>query len=107
MPRPAASAQPAPTGNSAGVAELQQIREQLAMIATRAGGIRTSLQTLQRSQAANGMNLRGDMQEAASLMNTYLEASNAALHAGDAASAKSFMDKAERQVEKLEKFLNR
>jgi outer membrane biosynthesis protein TonB len=104
---PPAPAQPAPAGNSAGAAELQQIREQLAMIATRAAGIRASLQTLQRSQAASGMNLRGDMQEAASLMNTYLEGSNAALQAGDAASARSFMDKAERQVEKLEKFLNR
>ena len=40
-------------------------------------------------------------------MTTYLEGSNSALNAGDAASAKSFLDKAERQIEKLEKFLNR
>jgi serine/threonine-protein kinase len=88
-------------------AELMQMREQLAMLGTRAGGIRSSLQTLQRSQAASGLNLRGDMQEAAGLMTTYLEGSNSALNAGDAASAKSFLDKAERQIEKLEKFLNR
>jgi len=87
--------------------ELQQAREQLAMLGVRAAGIRTSLQTLQRSQAASGLNLRGDMQEASSLMTTYLEGANAALNDGNAAQAKNFMDKAERQVEKLEKFLNR
>jgi len=77
------------------------------MLGVRAAGIRTSLQTLQRSQAASGLNLRGDMQEASSLMTTYLEGANAALNDGNAAQAKNFMDKAERQVEKLEKFLNR
>jgi hypothetical protein len=106
-PQTAAPPQAAPAPNPGNRAELQQLREQLAMLATRAGGIRTTLQTLQRSQAASGQNLRGDMQEAASLMNSYMEGSNAALNAGDAAQAKSFMDKAERQVEKLEKFLNR
>ena len=43
----------------------------------------------------------------ASMMNSYLGGANSAIAAGDAASAKSFMEKAERQVEKLEKFLNR
>jgi hypothetical protein len=99
---------PAPQSSpAASRAELQEIREQLAMLGVRAGGIRSSLQSLQRSQAASGMNLRGDMQEAANLMNTYLDGAAAALNAGDAGPAKSFMEKAERQVEKLEKFLNR
>jgi serine/threonine-protein kinase len=87
--------------------ELQQAREQLAMLGARAGGIRTSLQSLQRSQAASGLNLRGDMQEASNLMTTYLDGANAALNDGNATQAKSFMDKAERQIEKLEKFLGR
>jgi hypothetical protein len=101
-------AQPAPAqAPAASHAELQQAREQLAMLGVRAGGIRASLQTLQRSQAASGLNLRGDMQEAASLTTTYLEGAHAALNDGNAAQAKSFMDKAERQIEKLEKFLNR
>ena len=62
---------------------------------------------MQRQQAASGMNLRGDMQEAANLMNSYLEGANAALNAGDLPAARTFADKAERQLEKLEKFLNR
>ena len=95
----------APKGPSR--AELQEMREHLAMLNVRAGGIRTSLQTLQRSQAASGLNMRGDMQDAANLMNTYLSGADAAMNASDTASAKSFADKAEKQVEKLEKFLNR
>lgn len=40
-------------------------------------------------------------------MDSYLQGANAAAHAGDAASAKSFLHKAERRVARLEKFLNR
>ena len=112
VPRPAvqqqqpAQQQPAaPSGPSR--AELQQVRESLALVGVRASGIRTSLQSLQRSQAASGLNLRGDMQAAANLMTTYLDGAEAALNASDVAQARSFLDKAEPQVQKLEKFLNR
>ena len=105
-PQPAAPRQAvAPAGPSR--AELQEVREHLALLGVRSSGVRTSLDSLQRSQAARGMSLRGDMQEAATLMGTYLEGASAALNAGDIAQSKSFADKAERQLEKLEKFLNR
>jgi len=97
--------QPAASGPSR--AELQQVREHIALLGVRAAGIRTSLESLQRSQAASGMSLRGDMQQAATLMTTYLEGADAALNAGDVVQSRSFADKAERQVEKLEKFFNR
>jgi eukaryotic-like serine/threonine-protein kinase len=100
----AAPPQAAPAPNRA---ELQKSREQLMMLGTRAAGIRSSLQSMQRSQAAGGMSLRGDMQEAASLMNSYMEGATAALNAGDLDAVKSFSEKAERQIEKLEKFLGR
>ena len=99
--------QPRAASSAASREEIQAVSEQFMLLNTRAGGIRTSLQTLQRSQAARGLNLRGDMQDAASMMDSYMGAANSAIDAGDAASAKSFMEKAERQVEKLEKFLNR
>jgi serine/threonine-protein kinase len=95
----------APAGPSR--AELQEVRESLALIGVRASGIRTGLQSLQRTQAASGMNLRGDMQAAANLMDTYLDGAQAALNARDVEQAKIFLDKAEPQVQKLEKFLNR
>ena len=40
-------------------------------------------------------------------MDSYMRGAADALHASDAASAKDLMDKAERQVEVLEKLLNR
>jgi len=95
----------APAGPSR--AEMQAAREHLAMLSVRAGSVRNSLQTLQRSQAASGLNLRGDMQDAANLMNTYLSGADAAMNANDPGAARSFADKAEKQLEKLEKFLNR
>jgi serine/threonine-protein kinase len=103
--QPAPQQPAAPKGPSR--AELQEVRESLALVGVRADGIRTSLQTLQRSQAASGMNLRGDMQSAANLMNTYLDGAEKALNAGDVAQARNFLEKAEPQVQKLEKFLNR
>ncbi len=84
---------------------MQDAREHNVMLNTRATSVRSSLQAMQRSQASRGLNLRADMQEAAGLMGSYLDAANAAIAAGDLPSAKSFMDKAERQIDKLEKFL--
>jgi serine/threonine-protein kinase len=109
QPAPPQQAAPPPSAAPAGPsrAELQQVRESIALVGVRAAGIRTSVQTLQRSQAASGLNLRGDMQAAANLMNSYLDGADAALNAGDVAQAKSFLEKAEPQVQKLEKFLNR
>jgi outer membrane biosynthesis protein TonB len=98
--------QPAPQQPAApSRAELQEVRESLALVSVRAAGIRTSLQSLQRSQG--GLNLRGDMQAAANLMSTYLDGAEAALNAGDVAQARTFLEKAEPQVQKLEKFFNR
>jgi eukaryotic-like serine/threonine-protein kinase len=103
--QPAAIA--APQANVPTRAEMQQAREQNVMLGTRAGALRGTLQAMQRSQQSSGLNLRADMQEAASLMSSYLDGANAAIAANDLPSAKSFMDKAERQIEKLEKFLGR
>jgi eukaryotic-like serine/threonine-protein kinase len=88
-------------------AELMAARERHAQLDARASGIRTSLQSLQRSQAASGLNLNARFTQPASLMDTYMKAASDALHDNDLASAKDFMDKAERQIEVLEKLLNR
>ncbi len=100
----AAAPAPAPDTRRA---ELQQIREQVVTLTARASAIRSSMQNIQRSQAASGLGTRRDMVEASSLMSSFLEGAAAALNAGDAASAKGFAEKAERQVEILEKWLGR
>jgi hypothetical protein len=79
----------------------------VVVLSARANSIHTTLSNLQRSQAASGLGLRGDWLQAATLMDSFLRGSSDALAAGDAASAKDLMEKAERQVEKLEKALNK
>jgi eukaryotic-like serine/threonine-protein kinase len=92
---------------SAQRAELQKVRESLAMLGARATSIHSTLQNVQRSQAASGLGMRGDWVQSASLMDSFLRGADDALRAGDAASAKDLMEKGERQVEKLEKALNK
>ncbi len=84
-------------------AQLQEAREQLVMLNTRATGIRGTLQSI----TANGRNLNAALQEPATLMDQYLGGATDALRANDLETAKDFMQKAERQIEKLEKALNR
>ena len=76
------------------------------MVGVRASVNRTSLQSMQRAQAAIGMNVSAPIQSAASLMTTYLDGAEAALNARDVAKAKDYLDRAEPQVQKLEKIFN-
>jgi serine/threonine-protein kinase len=92
---------------SAHRAELQKTRESLAMLSARAVSIHSTLENLQRSQAASGLGLRGDWLQSATLMDSFLRGANDAISSGDAASARDLMEKGERQVEKLEKALNK
>jgi serine/threonine-protein kinase len=95
--------QTAPAGPDPAV--LQELRERLVQLAARVSAVRTSLGNLKRSQEASGMSLRGDMAAAESRMNYMMEGSNSALNAHDAPAAKKFLDSAEGEIEKLEKFL--
>ena len=107
QPPAATVRQPAQPDLSAQRAELQKVREAVVTLSARATSIHSTLQNLQRSQAASGLGLRGDWLTSANLMDSFLRGANDALGAGDAASAKDLMEKAERQVDKLEKALNK
>jgi eukaryotic-like serine/threonine-protein kinase len=87
-------------------AVLQELRERLVKLDARAGAVRSSLQNLKNAQAAGGLSLRGDMTAAESRMNHMLDGANSALRAHDAAAAEKFMQSADTELEKLEKFLN-
>ena len=86
-------------------AELLKARQSLAQLSSRANAIHSTLQGLQRSQAASGLGMRRDWVETASLMDSFLRGSNDALNAGDLATAQDLMTKAEIQIDKLDKAL--
>jgi hypothetical protein len=99
--------QPAPPSPNSPQPEVLAFREHLMLLGTRAESVRSSLQTLRQQQAASGLNLRGDVQETLDRMNAYLQGARDAVQAGDLPAARSYADKGERQLEILEKFLNR
>jgi hypothetical protein len=105
--QPPSAAQAPPAENAAVRAELQQIREQFTMMNVRANGIRGALERLESQQSAAGLGLNASLSGPRDLMNSFLEETTNALNAGDPATAKSMMKKAQVQVERLEKLLNR
>jgi hypothetical protein len=107
VPVESRAAAPPPPADAAKTAELQATREHLAMLSGRVAAVRSSLDNLQRKQAASGLGLRGDIVETAAQLNTLLDGAKNALNADDAPSARKFAGQAERQLERLEKYLGR
>lgn len=83
----------------------QQVETAVDQMSSRVGSVTSSLDNLQKQQAAQGLNLRGDMVAAEQRMQTNMNKAQAALQAGNAAQAQHYLDLAEPDVEKLERFL--
>jgi serine/threonine-protein kinase len=88
-------------------AELSEAEGQADQLNGRAAAVSQSLETLQRQQSAQGYGLRGDIVAAEELMRTDLSRAQSALDAKDGAKAKQFLDAADVQVSKIERFLGR
>ncbi len=88
-------------------AAIREHRELLMLLDTRANSIKGSLHTLQQQQSASGLNLRGDIVTAQQRMEIYLNEAETAGKSGDPVAMKKNLASAEREIEKLEKFLGR
>jgi eukaryotic-like serine/threonine-protein kinase len=98
---------PPPTPAGPSQAELKEASEQLMRISARASAARESIEQIRRQQEADGLGMRGDIVASLNRMNSYLEAANRALGASDVVDAKQSMDKADRELAKLEAFLGK
>lgn len=87
-------------------AEILQAREHLAKLEVRAGSIRESLNSLKNTMQSQGMTLNAKLTQPEALMNNYLRSAQNAMNQSDLAAAKEYADKAEHQIEILEKLLN-
>ena len=106
-PQPAVQPEPVPAAPRApSRQELMRAREFLAKLHFRSDAINNILQSLQRRQEASGMGLNARFTRPQGLMNTYLESAGQALNDGDLKAAREYEEKAERQIETLEKLLN-
>jgi hypothetical protein len=99
----AASSQAATPGASE--AELEALEDRLLKLSARANSTKGGVDRLRQQQARMGVGLRADMATALERQEYLLGQSEAAFNAGDATRAKRQLDLAEREVEKLERFL--
>jgi len=102
QPQPVAQPPQPPPGPSP--AELEKARDRYDMLEARSTTILNH--SLFRSQAASGMSIRSDAANARTLMQTYLRNAADALNSGNLTAGANYMEKAERQIEILEKILN-
>jgi eukaryotic-like serine/threonine-protein kinase len=87
--------------------ELEDLERQIDQLTSRAGSVHDSLDNLRRQQAAQGLGLRGDIATTQERMDIYLGKAQAAMRKEDAKGSKKYMELAEPEIEKLERFLGR
>lgn len=83
----------------------EEVEKQSDQVGSRAAAVTQSIDGLKREQAAQGYGLRGDIASSEERMNTYYAKAQDAMKHQDAKSAKKYLDLAEGELEKLEKFL--
>jgi len=95
----------APAGPSQ--AEVEQVQERIIQLGARSDAVDRAISQLRRQQEADGLSLRTDMEAADSKMRSYMQAANQDMQSSRVASASRNLDKAESEVQVLEKFLGR
>jgi serine/threonine-protein kinase len=92
---------------AAAVKELESAERDVDQLFARSAAVNSSLEQLQRQQAATGYGLRGDISSRLASMKVNLSRAQDAIARKDAAGARRYADLATSDVEALEKFLGR
>jgi eukaryotic-like serine/threonine-protein kinase len=85
--------------------ELAKLEDEADKLNVRAAAASQSVDTLRKQQIAAGYNLRADIASSQERMQVYLSKGDAALKAQDVANAQKYFDLADKELDKLEKFL--
>ena len=94
-----------PAGPSA--QEIHEAHDRLMNLEAQAEAASSSVQQIRNQQQAQGLNLRGDIVASMSRMNNYLGAAKRSLGQNDLTTANDYMEKADKEISTLEKFLGR
>jgi len=89
----------------AGKESVQAVEQDVDETSSRATAAIQSLDTMRHTLSSQGLNLRGDIVSAQELMNSNLEHARQALANHDTKSARKYLDMAQAQQDKIEKFL--
>ena len=101
----ASNAPAAPPGPSP--QQIRAVRDQLMNLGARADAARAGVQQIRSQQQAQGLDIRGDIVASMDRMDNDLGEANRALNQNDLATAKDYLDRADKEVSKLESFLGR
>jgi serine/threonine-protein kinase len=104
---PSSQAAQAAAQQAAAAKDLEELEDRMTPLAGRANGVKDSVEHLRRQQERAGYSLRQDISASAISMERYMDNADAALRARSPEAAKKYMDLAEREIEKLEKFFGR
>jgi serine/threonine-protein kinase len=104
---PSSRATQAAAGDAATAKELEELEDRMTPLAGRANAVRDSVEHLRQQQERAGFSLRHDISASLSSMEQYMGKADAALNSRNPEAAKKYMDLAEREIEKLEKFFGR
>jgi len=92
--------------NQAAQAEqMEQLEKEVDQLSSRTSAVNDSLDNLRRQQAADGFGLRGDIASTQESLKIHMSKAQQALQNQDVKGARRYLDLAEPEVEKLEKFL--
>jgi len=106
-PSPAAQAAQAAAAEAAVAKELEELGDRMTMLGGRATAMRDSVENLRQRQARAGYSLRPDISASLSRMEEYMGKADAAINSRNPEGAKKYLDLAEQETEKLEKFFGR
>jgi hypothetical protein len=81
------------------------VRQRKDLMLARVSAVLSSLKTLEAANRASGLNLRGDMAASRTRMEQALDRAESQLKQNQPEAAGQSLDAAERELEKLEKFL--
>jgi eukaryotic-like serine/threonine-protein kinase len=86
--------------------QVREVHDRLMNLSTRADTARSGVESLQRQQQAQGLDMRTDIVGAMTRMNTLMSEAQRALDRNNLDAANDYMGRAEKDIEKLEKFLS-
>jgi serine/threonine-protein kinase len=103
----ATAATPLTPPQAAPAVDFDELETTLDQLTARAAAVDTSLTTMQREQARQGLSMRGDIVQQQVSMRTNLQQAEQAIAARNAARAKRALDQLEGNISALERFLGR
>jgi len=106
-PQPPVPAGPTPEEIAAHKKLMEELDNEADQLGSRAAAVESSVGALEQQMQQSGFGLRGDVVEARSNMRNDLAKAKQAIEADDPDHARQFLDRAQREVGKLEDFLGR